>query len=151
MTISVLTQAELAERVGGEEALALLASQSAVLDADAEAAIAAAIADKSSEIEAALQGLSIDYTTIPEELKGIGATLVREQLYEMVWSLVPDKVAEAAERARKKLEKFAAGLGSATSATPAQQEAAKFTSSNVGDDRGTNSRQATTWKMRRLP
>lgn len=150
MSITVLTQDELQERVGGEDALAILASPQADLDAEAEAVITAAIADASSEIEGALAGLGIDYTTIPDTLKGIGATLAKGRIYEMVWSLIPAAVEKEMEVARKKLKAYADGFGSADGSTPAQQEAARFSHSNIGDYPSTsNPRQTVNARMKR--
>ncbi len=152
MALVVLTQEELQERIGGEDALALLASPSAELDADAETAIDKAITDVSSEIESALAGLGIDYATVPNELKDIGAVLVQEKLYEDIWKRVPADKAKAADRARKKLEAFVEGFASANGATPAKQAAASFSWQDMGNNPSSdNPRQTVSARMRRLP
>lgn len=153
MSLTVLTQAELSERVGGDDALALLASPSATLDTDAENAISRAITDVSSEIESALQGLGLDYSvTVPEALQDIGAVLVKARLYELLWSRVPADIKEAAKTARERLKAFAAGQGSPSGSSTAQQNAARFSWSNPGDNPDTsNPRVTVRARMRRLP
>jgi len=152
MTISVLTQAELSTRLGGDDQLAILASPIAELDTEAEATIADALADVSSEIEAALAGVSIDYTTIPDALKAIGATLAKGRLYEMVWSLIPEATLKEMEKARARLAAFAGGVGSVNGATPAQQVAGSFSWQDVGNSPSTsNPRTTVAARMRRLP
>ena len=153
MPLVVLTQAELSDRVGGDDELALISSPNAVLDTAAETAIAKAITDTSSEIEAMLAGLGLDYTTTPVELKDIGADLVVERLYGKIHSLVPKDIKETAKAAREKLKAFVAGLGNVTgTGTTAQQEAARFGWNNVADNPASdNPRQTTRSRMRRLP
>lgn len=153
MPITVLTQTELSTRLGGDDQLAILASPIAELDAEAEETIAAAIADAGAEIESALVGLNIDYTTIPDNLKAIGATLAKGRLYEMVWSLIPEATQKEMEKARARLAAFAKGEGSADgSTTPAQQVAGSFTWQDIGNAPSTsNPRTTVAARMRRLP
>lgn len=152
MALVVLTQAELSARVGGDDELGIIASSNAVLDAAAEAVIAGAITDVSGEIQARLAGLGLDFTTTPAALKDIGVDLVVEKLYKRVHSLVPKDIATAATLAQDKLTAFISGQGSASGTTTAQQEAARFSWSNVADSPSTtNPRQTVRARMRRLP
>ena len=152
MSLVVLTQAELSARMGGDDELALVASRSADLDEAAVDAISSAITDVSADIEGALSGLGLDYTTTPAELKAIGVDLVVEKLYKNVHTIIPADIKKAADEARAKLKAFGVGQGGVAGATPAQQEAARFTWSNGADEPATdNPRQTTRSRMRRLP
>ncbi len=153
MALVVLTQAELSERVGGDEELGLIASSNATLDAAAVTAISKGITDVSSEIESKLTGLGLDYTTVPNELKDIGADLVVERLYGKIHSVVPKDIRDTANLAREKLKDFIKGLSNANgTGTTAQQEAARFTWSNIADEPAdTNPRQTVRARMRKLP
>ena len=158
MTVFI-TQAILQSRLGSG-GLARIASPIATLNTEAATRITQGCNDANGTVNAAIAGLSLDLSGPPDNLVGIAAALALRQIWILTWSSrvssgVPKAIADNANKAEEELKAIAeGGVSGDGTATPAKQEAARFSWWNIGDDTdltASNSRQVTRFKMRRLP
>jgi hypothetical protein len=149
-----ITRAKLTTRLGAE-GLAKLASASGVLDAEAQARVDQACTDVNGRIDAAVGGLDIDVSTIPEELEEIAARLVKPVIHAAAWNEygvpTPKSMLDEAKGAESDLKALQSGDAKIAGAA-ARQVVSTFSWRNVADcPSDDNPRQTTRSRMRRLP